>query len=201
MNRIGEKQRIRIGAIAAALGFIFALITLLSGPGPVTGIPVLLVGAVVGWRLLPGFWTTLLAGVGGGAVAGLLVLGPGLRLAMRMVAIIDPVRTPEFTWAGTLGIIVVVGGISGVVFGVVAALLLRVAPRLVSVGVVVFGMMGMLLAPEDLRAEFVELGAGPWFNLPLFLAVVIAFAWVLVTLVRRLQPQKVEPRAAVEMQA
>lgn len=201
MSRITDKQHVRTGALAAAAGVILALTAMVSQLGPMVGIPFLLAAVVIGWRLLPGFWTTLLAGVAGGAVAGLFVLGPGLRLAMRAVAILDPGRNPEFTWGGTLIIIVFVGGISGVIFGVLAALLLRVAPRTLSVGVVISGMMGMLLAPGELRAEFVELGAGPWVNLPLFTAVVTAFAWVLVALVRRFQPRKIEPRQVLEMRA
>ena len=57
------------------------------------------------------------AGAVAGAVAGVLVLGIGLRLAMRVVAITDPTRTPEFSVGGTAFILVGIGVMLGAFAG------------------------------------------------------------------------------------
>jgi hypothetical protein len=88
--------------------------------GPVWSMAVILIGIGAGWLLVPGFWRSSLYGAIGGVVAGLLVLGPGLRIAMRVVAILDPVRSPEFTVGGTMFIIIGVGVMMGGIFGVSA---------------------------------------------------------------------------------
>jgi hypothetical protein len=61
--------------------------------GPVWSMAIVILGFGAGWLLVPGFWRSFGLGAIAGAMAGLLVLGPGLRIAMRVVAILDPVRS------------------------------------------------------------------------------------------------------------
>ena len=86
----------------SALGAVFFIAAIplavseLLGPG--WSMAVLLMGIGAGWLLVPGFWRSSLYGAIGGVVAGLLILGPGLRIAMRVVAIVDPVRIGPAFW-------------------------------------------------------------------------------------------------------
>jgi hypothetical protein len=180
----------RWGMIGSGALIAMSFVALASGPGPLVALPLLLGGLGVGWRLLPGFWRTIFSGVASGIVAGVLVLGPGLRLAMRVVAILDPVRIPDFTWEGTFFIVVFAGGLSGVLFGALAALMRRRASARTTVTVVVVILMGLLLLPGELRTEFMELGAGPLVNIPLFTVVAMGFAAVLLRLIGRLDKRK-----------
>jgi formate-dependent nitrite reductase membrane component NrfD len=109
---------------------------------------------------------------------------------MRVVAILDPARTPNFTWEGTLHIILFVGGVAGALFGVLTALLRRITTPRVAVTVVVITLMGLLVAPEEPRTEFIELGAGPWVNIPMFIAVVTSFGFVMLGLISRFERVK-----------
>ena len=127
-------------------------------------------------KLVTGWWRTIGAGLLGGAIAGVLVLGPGLRLAMRTVAILDP-RRVEFTVEGTLFLIVMIGGIFGGVFGLPAALLRKGLGWSGSImaGVMTGAIVGLMLLDTGLRSEFVTLGAGPWLNIPMFTAVIFGY--------------------------
>jgi hypothetical protein len=154
---------------------------------------IIAVVAVLGaWRYVPGFWRTIMFGALGGIVAGVLILGPGFRLAMRVVAILDPIRTPEFTVGGTLFIIVGVGVMLGGLIAVVAALIRRAFA--LSVTGTALGMtallMGLLLLAPDLRSEFVELGAGPWLNIPMFTSVALLYGTVANRLTDRFQRRR-----------
>ena len=138
-----------------------------------------LASLAVGWRFVPGFLRTIGIGAAAGAVAGALILGPGFRLAMRVVAVLStrPSRVPEFTLEGTLFIVVFVGVILGAIFGVGAALFrrgLRLSATMTA-GLMTIALIGMLLLEPGLRSEFVELGAGPWFNIAMFGAVVFLY--------------------------
>ena len=99
-----------LGAFLFIAATPVAVFELLS---PVGSMVVVLVGVGAGVLLVPGFWRSSLHGAIGGVAAGLLVLGPGLRIAMRVVAILDPVRSPEFTVGGTMLIIIGVGVVMG----------------------------------------------------------------------------------------
>jgi len=105
-----------LGALLFIAATPVAVFELLS---PVGSMVVVLVGVGAGLLLVPGFWRSSLHGAIGGVAAGLLVLGPGLRIAMRVVAILDPVRSPEFTVGGTMLIIIGVGVVMGGIFGVI----------------------------------------------------------------------------------
>ncbi len=162
--------------------------------GPVWSMAVILMGIGAGWLLVPGFWRSLLTGAIGGVVAGLLVLGPGLRIAMRVVAILDPVRSPEFTVGGTIFIIVGVGVMMGGMFGVIGNIA-RVGFNIPSRGAgLVPAVLVMLLIGLDseLRSEIVELGAGAWLNIPMFGAVAVGYGALWTRVVTRLERRRIE---------
>ena len=176
-----------------ALGAVlFMAATLLAGSemfGPVWSIAVVLIGTGAGRLLIPGFWRGALHGAIGGVVAGLLVLGPGLRVAMRVVAMVDPARFPEFTIGGTMFIIVgigaVMGGILGV-FGNVSRIGFNIPSR--AAGLVPALLVVMMIGLDsELRGEILELGAGPWLNIPMFGAVAFAYGFVWARVVERLE--------------
>lgn len=136
------------------------------------GLAIVLVGAIAAWRYVDGFWRIVTAGLLGGAVAGLLILGPGFRLAMRAVAIMDPVQPEEFSIGGTLFIVVGIGAI----MGGVTALTAHLARRAFGISSAV--VAGSLLAALELvvltffsggvSRELFDLGTSPWINIPLF---------------------------------
>jgi len=162
--------------------------------GPVGSIAAVLIGIGAGWLLVPGFWRTAMYGAIGGLLAGLLVLGPGLRIAMRVVAIVDPVRTPEFTVGGTMFIIIGVGAVMGAVFGVIANVVRRgfsIPSR--AAGVVPAVLVVLMIALDsELRSEIVGLGAGPWLNIPMFATVAVCYGAVWTWVVTRLERRRVE---------
>jgi hypothetical protein len=162
--------------------------------GPVWSMAVVLVGIGAGWLLVPGFWASSMYGAIGGVMAGLLVLGPGLRIAMRVVAIIDPVRSPEFTVGGTMFIIIGVGVVMGGIFGVIG----NVARGGFNIPSGVAGLVPVLLVmlmiglDSELRSEIVGLGAGPWLNIPMFGAVAVGYGALWTRVVTRLERRRIE---------
>jgi hypothetical protein len=130
-----------------------------------------------------------------GVIAGALILGPGFRLAMRVVAILD-IRQVEFTLGGTIFVIVGVGVIFGGVFGITAAFLRRGLAWSGSImaGVTTAAIIGLLLLDTGLRAELVDLGAGPWLNIPMFTAVVFGYGLFANRLIDRFTTRR--PRSA-----
>jgi len=180
MSRLDKFAAVGVGiAIPAAM-----LIGVMLGGG--AALVVLVVAAAVGWRFVPGFLSTIAHGLLAGAIAGALILGPGFRLAMRVVAILD-IRRVEFTLAGTLFIILFVGVIVGGTVGTGAATLRRGLgwSGALTTGVMTATIMGLLLVDTGLRSEFVELGAGPWLNIPMFTAVTVGYAVVTNRLIDR----------------
>lgn len=98
---------------------------------------------------------------------------------MRIVAIIDPIETPEFTVGGTMFIVVGIGGMFGGVLGVVGNLLRKavgLGSTFVSGAILSVIVVGSLVPDSDLREELVELGAGPWVNISMFGLVALAYA-------------------------
>jgi hypothetical protein len=168
--------------------------------GPVWSIAVVLTGIGAAWLLVPGFWRVLLHGAIGGAVAGLLVLGPGLRIAMRVVAILDPVRSPEFTVGGTMFIVIGIGGMMGGIFGVFG----NIARGGFGIPSGVAGLVPALLVTSmiglnsELRGEIAQLGAGPWLNIPMFGAVAVGYGAVWTRVVTRLEMGHVDKKARHE---
>lgn len=137
---------------------------------------VLAVAVTLGWRSSPGFLRVTARAAIAGAVSGLIVLGPGFRLAMRVVAIIDPIRSPEFSVGGTMFLIVGFGGVVGVATGVFATLIAR-GLGLSRVALVLLAsapILLMLVLDSELSTELFELGAGGWMNVPMFAGVSVA---------------------------
>jgi hypothetical protein len=99
---------------------------------------------------------------------------------MRAVAILDPVRAPEFSIEGTMFIIIFLGGVLGGALGVFAAFARRGLglDRLAISSTMTVMIMVLLLIDSELRSEFIELGAGPWANISMFASVTFGYAWV-----------------------
>lgn len=158
----------RLAVVGVIVAIVLATQDMLA---PVVALPLLAVAVALAWWFADGFWKTAAFGLVGGVIAGVLIMGPGFRLAMRVVAIMDPIRRPEFSVGGTMFIIIGIGGIFGGIFGIVGNLIHKVFPltSFVKSGVVLAGLfMTILLFNSDLRAEFFELGGGPWVNIPMF---------------------------------
>lgn len=136
------------------------------------GVLLLLVAAVAAWRYVDGFWRIVISGLVGGAVAGLLVLGPGFRLAMRAVAIMDPVHPEEFSIEGTLFIVIGIGAILGGVQGLTTNLARRAfgidSAVVAGVLLALLEMTFLAFFSGELSQELFELGISPWINIPLF---------------------------------
>ncbi len=128
---------------------------------------------LVGWRRVPRFWRTVARGLVAGGLAGLLVLGPGFRLVMRVVAILDPVRSPEFTLEGTLFLVLIVGLVFGAITAGWTTLVSSAArlPRWGGASLVTIAALVQLFSDSEVLRELTELGAGPWMNVPMFLGV------------------------------
>lgn len=156
------------------------------------------VGALgLGWWLVPKFWWTVLFGAIGGVLAGATILGVGFRLAMRIVALLDPFRAEEFTIGGTLFILIGIGAIFGGILGIVGNLAKRGLglTSVVTASIVpALGAMSLILVSEDTRTELFELGAGAWVNIPMFGLVSILYglgaAWITARADRKIRPKR-----------
>ena len=140
------------------------------------GVTILAAGIVSRW--IPGFWKTVASGAAGGVLAGLVVLAPGFRLAMRMVAIMDPIRRPEFSFGGTVFIMIMVGVLMGGLLGIGGILISRttnIRSPTAACGLLGLLTVGVLMGNSGLRGELIDLGAGLWLNLAMFGTVAIAY--------------------------
>lgn len=170
----------RVTTIAAGLA-VPAAITVgeaLGRPEPALALVIAALG--VAWWRVPGFWRLAIRGVVAGALAGALILGPGYRLAMRVVALLEPVRPTELTLGGTAFIVVGIGVIFGGITAGWATLVARGAGLRRRGGVVLLTLATLvpLFSGSETRAELTDLGAGLWLNGPMFLAVTVLFAHV-----------------------
>lgn len=167
----GVQRAVLVGVVAAAVLSMTSLV-------PLAGELLLLIGIGLGWWLVPGFWRSVLFGAIGGIGSGILVLGVGLRVTMRVVAILDPVRTPEFTLEGTMFILIGIGAIFGGIVGILANLAKR-GLRLSSMTTVAIlpsaAAMSLLFVDDEIRRELFELGLGAWVNIPMFGLVAILY--------------------------
>lgn len=172
LSELTSLQRgLLIGIVASSI------ISLIPAANPAAGV-VTLMAAGLAWGLVPGFWRTVLIGAIAGVVSGVLILGSGFRLAMRVVAIIDPFRAPDFTLEGTAFILIGIGGIFGGTLGVLANLGRRglgLSSVLASSIIPATGAMTLLLVSEEQRMELFELGAGAWLNIPMFGLVAVLY--------------------------
>ena len=132
------------GVVAAALLAIEDMLV------PAIALPLLVLAIALAWRFTEGFWRTVAYGLVGGAIAGLLIMGPGFRLAMRVVAIMDSARTPEFSIEGTFFFIIGIGGIFGALISAFGNLI-RKSAQVTSVAVagVVLGTVQMIMLLGD----------------------------------------------------
>jgi|KBSMisStaDraftv2_1062788.scaffolds.fasta_scaffold1898923_1 hypothetical protein len=117
-----------------------------------------------------------------GMVVGVVVLGLGGRLAMRVVALIIR-QVPHLGAGASLGILLI-GGILGTLAGVTYGFTLqrqwpsRQTTKGVLFGSALFGIMS-LLQPPAIRAEVAAARAYWWAIIPLFWAVCVGYALVL----------------------
>jgi hypothetical protein len=131
-------------------------------------------------------------------VAGFAILGPGFRLAMRAVAMVDPIRRTEFTVGGTVFIVIGVGLIFGSIFGAYAISVGRLlglwGAKLAAVTMV--GVLLFLFTDPELRSELTDLGLGVWMNLPMFSIVVFAYGRATIGIVDRIERRRVTHRSS-----
>ena len=180
-------------ALGLAVAGSIPLALFVGSLSPISEVGLILMVAVLVFasRTAAGFRWDLLRGVAAGAIAGLTVLGPGLRLAMRMVAVADPFRVPEFTVGGTMFIVIGVGLIFGTIVGahvIPASRLLELRRPAISIATAAVIVL-LLLANAELRSELTHLGRGLWANIPMFGAVGFAYGWATDLLARRFEEQ------------
>lgn len=146
--------------------------------GPFGAMAIIAIGGVLGWRLVPGFFRILFRAAIAGGLAGILVLGPGYRLAMRVVAVLDEATTPEFTIEGTLFLIVGIGAVFGGITTAWVTIITRTfdVRRWVAVSALTSIAAGILFVDSEVFSELTDLGLGAFVNVPMFLGVTVAWA-------------------------
>ncbi len=170
-------QRVGVG-VGLAVPVAIYLGSLIGSP--LVALAIVAGALLVGWRRIPRFWRSVGRGLVAGGLAGLLVLGPGFRLAMRVVAIADPIRRPEFTIEGTGFLVVGIGLFFGAVTGGWATLVSRGIglPRWGGAALVAGVTLVSLFSDGEVIRELTELGGGAWMNVPMFLAVTGLYAYL-----------------------
>jgi len=146
---------------------------------PIVVVALLGMAVLVSWRLVPQFFLTIVVGAFAGAMAGAVILGPGFRIAMRIVAVLEPTRITEFTVGGTFFIIAGIGGVLGAMIGL-ASVLIRRGLGLARLGGAVVAttlVMAFLVADSELRSELFGLGVGGWMNAPMFGAIAACYGY------------------------
>ena len=118
----------------------------------------------------------VLSGLIGGGLAGLVILGGGSRLAMRIVSLAGARR--EVTIDGTM-FLLIFGTFAGANIGVMLAALRRVHRFRWESAAIVLGLLGLLVffGPEETRGEIFNDGFGFWLNGPMFLALLPGYVW------------------------
>ncbi|MCE7989084.1 MAG: hypothetical protein DYG89_48645 [Caldilinea sp. CFX5] len=144
------------------------------------------------WRLPMQQWTVNLkrpaAGLVSGGLWGLLILGGGSRVAMRLVALIMGIP-PSATATGTLGLLLM-GAFVGSVIGVLYALLARWLPWHWRTNALLLSIMLAAVAVQPfVGARTGEAALAPsWIGAPLFVALPLLFCPLLAYTVHRLTP-------------
>lgn len=148
-------------------------------------------------RSVPGFGGAVVRGLVAGAVAGFAVMGVGFRLAMRVVAVTDATRTPEFSVGGTMFILVGIGIMLGAFAGAYLAgfrhLLGLSAPTVAVVATIALSVV--LFGDSEIRDELFELGLGAWLNIPMFTAILFAYGLSLHAMLQRLERRALRRRS------
>jgi hypothetical protein len=119
----------------------------------------------------------LLGAAAAGLVCGILVLGLGGRVMMRIVALAG--HRPVHFGAGATAGILLIGGVLGLIGGVGFALLQRALPGGAVVKGLLYGTLFFVvvvpLQPAPIQAEITELRAIWSIVIPLFWALFLAF--------------------------
>lgn len=138
------------------------------------------VNALIHVRRVP---RLVVSGLVGGGVAGLIALGAGSRLAMRVVALTGGRR--EVSIDGTM-FLLIAGAMLGAMIGLTLAGLLRLwRARGLVVGTVLMVSFGsLLLLGSDTRQELSHEGLGLWLNLPMFLGPFLLYGVLAVRSIR-----------------
>lgn len=158
--------------VAIVIGILFG--------SPLVALAIVGGALIAGFRMVPRLWRTVGRGLVAGGLAGMLVLGPGFRLVMRVVAIVDPVRRPEFTLEGTLFLVLIIGLVFGAItagWTTLVASSLRL-PRWGGVSLVTAAALVQLFSDSEVMRELNELGAGLWMNAPMFLGVTALYGYL-----------------------
>ncbi len=184
----GETDRER-SALLLALLIGFPLFAILNGIF-LTNIVVGFVGmailvavgvnALIHVRRVP---RLVLSGLVGGGVAGLVALGAGLRLAMRVVSLTGGRR--EVSADGTM-FLLIAGAMLGAIIGLTLAGVLRLwRGRGWVIGTILMVFFGsLLLVGSDTRSELQHEGFGIWLNLPMFLGAFLLYGVLAVRSIR-----------------
>lgn len=184
---------------AALLGVVLSVpVAMFVGP---LGIALSVGTVALAWWQMPRFWRFAVTGLIGGAVSGLLILGVGFRLAMRVVAMLDPFRTPELTLEGTMLILVGIGAVFGGILGMLGHFLRAATETRTATVSGIFpasGVMVLLFASTDLRAELFELGAGAWLNIPMFGLIAVLYGIYAMRIADRVESRWARGRSVKE---
>ena len=163
----------------ATVGVLIAGLSMGDILPPPWGPLVVLTLVILLWRMHDGFLKTLVAGLVGGAAAGILILGPGFRVAMRAVALMDQARPEEFTVGGTSFIVVGIGAVLGGLNGAIVNLVRKAfGIRSAVVGGLMLAttvMVNLTFFSGDVSRELFDLGISPWINIPLFSVVALGY--------------------------
>lgn len=187
----------------AAGAMVLSTFVLISGAIPeIVALPVFLISGYLVNRHLRGFWRSVGGGLVGGVLAGLLILGPGFRLAMRFVALMDPVHPEEFTFGGTFFIIIGIGGILGGIVATVVNVLRRVleirSPFLGGLLLASVFMVDLVFFSGEISQEIFHLGISPWINIPLFGVYTLAYGVAAMAIADRFESWMTRKRVSVE---
>ena len=144
------------------------------------------------WQLQVQQWSVNLnrpaAGLLTGGLWGLLILGGGSRVAMRLVALIMGIP-PSATATGTLGLLLM-GGFVGGILGVLYALITRWLPWHWRTNAAILSILLAAVALQPFVGERTGEAslAPPWIGAPLFVALPLLFCPLLAYSVQRLEP-------------
>ena len=159
------------------------------------GLPSVLIYAVLKARGKADKHTPIVSRAVFAGLAGGIVLGVGMRVAMRVMAILEG-QTPAFGWPGTLGIVLVFGVMLGPVLGLVFAGVQQWVPVRGLWKGVLFSLivMGVLIALRVAGPE-VDAAGGLWpYALVMFSAVFVVFGLIIAVVTARVLPLDFVPR-------
>lgn len=203
-SSMNSVSRLAVLVLAGTIFMTFASIP----DGPIGLWVAILVGvAWFAWKVTGNLWPAVARGAAGGAVAGVLILAPGWRAAMRIVSIMEPTSQSVFSISGTLGVIAGAGVLIGGVMGIIGALIGLAAESRSrrAMGTILGALVtGFLVVHPDLGQEFAHRGGGLWINLLLFGVVAISYGLLAMAVTHRIgrrpQPQPQARRSTLPTQ-